>query len=1162
MSESWVGDEAFSDVPTFSEDAAPFEPSLEPEEKDLWTRYGEAHFDAMQAQVEGWKLIGEVFGAARRTTPFSELHPKHQSLRYWFGEAANHESVRGLFDAPVSDRAAAMEQIPEEDRQYYGWCVSEADFNAQRDHLIEEDRDRELLEQHPWLEFGSHLFLAAVGLSVSLPFAVRAQLARLASYGIMGSAAAGGATGFGTSAMNASWRLGNQDRYTAEEALSDTLGGTLVGALFGTGAGIAREVYYRLAANINTKIVTDFAPSVFEIPYDGDLSRTVEKVITQDGKRVGINDLVPASLREANQLAVMGETARRCIRFTPVANCVAHNSTIMNMFGHGMFTNNYFTKADVEGNAGVVAAEGLINLAVARSQESGMRMLEIKGKYLAENPHVTVDEFDQDCVRQIWTHCQAPGSESAKAIALLHKEGSDRAVARAKKVGYVDEEFGDVLADSGIGWFPVKFDKEKMKEDPHGAIAAIRQISGEFTQVNQGKIDRAVSSLDKSIAERDAAHDVLSKAKASAAKQETLLENEITIKQSAIDSAIERNKVIRERIQEFGGTLFNVSDVSHHDMASQLGHPIKIATNESPELMRLNDDYIKAVNKVTEAEEGLHLARTTEIPFTPEEADRAAMRIYSTIVGDVPREGNIGGSRGLTTHERKLVTNLERWEVMKSYLRHDVPVIQEEITRNVYTEIEAKAAVNGIVDMVNMPEPEKEALKGMSLETQMDTLLVNEYSPLIAGAETAKQADKYRKEMNIAREKIPIYLEAFRGVHGRPRTSSGRAARAAMHAIRAFNNLTRLGSVIFSALEDLTNFILPIGFTDAASSMWRSFKGHSVRANSRQMRIVGQAAEKFREQFKAELGRYGPPQLTLDRMSDHGWRLGCVAIYDDHFKAVAATTYYRSLLEALHAPKPTKEQQVTIASANLTDAYKMELMPLLEKHVTYDEYRFPVLDFESMGDSEAVNAFIVAGVSHARFMVTTPGLGSRPPWFNSNWGLALMQYRDFNLAYMNDVLFPTYLNGQNRKNLTPFLACSIGMGLAGAYIAYKTDGKDPDLADAGFIWDVIKKSSLLGMGPEVIDAILALVTTKGDRDFGRAVKRVSPVLSTTADALGIFANLVEVATDRDKRLTESETERVRRNIPYASHPFIKQGSKWLRHWEAEHNDRVLMRERQ
>lgn len=261
-------------------------------------------------------------------------------------------------------------------------------------------------------------------------------------------------------------------------------------------------------------------------------------------------------------------------------------------------------------------------------------------------------------------------------------------------------------------------------------------------------------------------------------------------------------------------------------------------------------------------------------------------------------------------------------------------------------------------------------------------------------------------------------------------TGYGRLVRAALH----FQFLTKMGGAAISSLGEMIRPAMVHGLgrymEEGIGPLMAQSAG--VKASQKEGRIAGAIGERWLHQKSAGLSGVMDPyaqgnalERFIENMSEKASTWTGLSMLTDFEKSISTTMSQNRLLEGVTGGKD--ERWLRYLGVGEDDAAAIAGQ-FAEHGEVLDGVH--VANTQAWTDPRAVEVYRAAIYKDTSSVVTTPGIGDVPLFFNTPTGRLLFQFRSFNMAAHQKLL----LRGL-QEDKARFLSGMIGMSTVGMAIA-------------------------------------------------------------------------------------------------------------------------------
>lgn len=414
----------------------------------------------------------------------------------------------------------------------------------------------------------------------------------------------------------------------------------------------------------------------------------------------------------------------------------------------------------------------------------------------------------------------------------------------------------------------------------------------------------------------------------------------------------------------------------------------------------------------------------------------------------------------------------------------------------------------------------------------------------LEAAKTEKEARFIEKQYNNDRRDLQVIMNRLRGLH---QLNAGNIIRSdnvvsAMNIVRNLNNARLMGRVTLTAMADLGQASLTLGFKNFFGSaiklfkdpkFFKKFKGGeeflnaaSIFSGSRMSTLVDAVAVD---------GSMGVAERLSKKVSDFSMRMSGIHVWDDMLKFIAGYAGNERIL---------KNIETSINTGKLSDAERkwMNALGIDKKHYQsiYDQFKKHGklergIYQPSVHKWDNIDAQTVFGASIDKIQssaIITPTVGDLPIMFDNPAWKMFIQFKSFAMAAFQKSLIPA---AQMRDfNVLTAMATMVGSQIFAGVIRAGLDGKEID--EEKLITDALKRSDIVAFIP---DAYELLESTVG---FDSSVNAAhNSMLETIA---GPFAGITRDVPQAmrllnfSKPATRTQLRSLRRLAPLQNHFII------------------------
>ena len=412
----------------------------------------------------------------------------------------------------------------------------------------------------------------------------------------------------------------------------------------------------------------------------------------------------------------------------------------------------------------------------------------------------------------------------------------------------------------------------------------------------------------------------------------------------------------------------------------------------------------------------------------------------------------------------------------------------------------------------------------VDMKAQIDAI-TEEYTSLIANADTPKAANKLVRERDRVVKDVQSMRDVIRGVYRSSYDPSDTTTQV-LRNVRALETLNSLGGVLAASIVDAA---IPI----ARYGLRNTLKGvaHTVRNMDTSVEMAQRAngaldnALHNRIQSLLEPGEFTQPRHLRDHAMRGFGQITGLSWWNTTMKSVVSNMAQDSMLRhsvALADGTITREGREILADLGITDdmARQFASQPI-------DRGRAWVADTTQWTDTAAVQRFHTAMLQQMDTNVLVPGAGDVPLWARSEWGKTIAQFKSFVFAAHNRLLMPA-LQRRDRRAAEAIMG-TLALATLSNTLREVSQGKSPeewtvntDPSKAAL--DAMSYSGFVGL---LMEPYSIMKYSQGQIHQGLAGPALGSGLRDMNTALGMPSSIAEDGTP-----TEAQIKAARRLAPY------------------------------
>lgn len=346
-------------------------------------------------------------------------------------------------------------------------------------------------------------------------------------------------------------------------------------------------------------------------------------------------------------------------------------------------------------------------------------------------------------------------------------------------------------------------------------------------------------------------------------------------------------------------------------------------------------------------------------------------------------------------------------------------------------------------------------------------------------AEKAANETEAQKILNEAKREIDIVtamVQMMRNQFDTPTSGSGIILRRVGRAIRNFNYLRLLGSVLISSIPDVGRIAMEEGLTRTFGTLFselgNGFRGIRMGKNEAQLagtaldvtmgtraKAVYDLGEQYQAVSKFERG--------LDAAANKFGLANLLSPWNVALKSWASTVIGTRMLQAVQkvAKGTASEADIAKLSRAGIDRDMAERMAAQSEHF---EKNGAVLaaNSEAWTDAGAVEAFRLALLRDVDNTIITPGAADAPVWTSKEFGKAIFQFKRFAMASTGRIAAGT-LQARDMAAVNGVMVM-VALGGAGrAMLDIATNGEVEDRSARSWVAESLDRSGALGILTEM-----------------------------------------------------------------------------------------------
>jgi hypothetical protein len=1062
-----------------------------------------------------------------------------------------------FFDDPTFNLGKAIEEIPEDERLLYSWCVNQDQVNAQREHIENEKIDRRAKEEAGFWESTLANIINYTTDPINIANAAVASDAAAAITAITTPVLGPVAPVAGTIAWGTTFfGLHETEMYFLKNlrTKADVINAAIINGLITPGLAIGGKVLKKAVDQF-----VKFGKELWGVvkPKSSDVMDLIEGVdyhikTGDEPYQLTLIDgalhTVPVNGGNPTAIANLPNVLKPLFKLSSSGEAAVHPYETVNKLGEMFFGNTFTTNAMIENplHQRGPAVDSLVNLDRAKVVEGTDYYFSCLDNvlkfYKNSNTSFTRKDFDAELHKAIINggeHQDPTISAYAKWYLTDEYVRTEEAILQKALPNLnLDKNLGEGYLSEREANLDIR---SLLRQDQFDQVTDLSHYSRVY--------DKQAIMLNERIFTNRIARGDIKHAKQSQEQElhQTLMEIDKTYEESL-------KKIEETRLEASQNYLGKNKKVEEARLLRDATFSKMKAEETKQEAIKEAQAKIKSDAQIAWNARISAKAKVETILGTNQDRHVSSMEILI-------ENPSMAKQRTVYVHDGALAEFLVKDPLANFQRSHDI--LDHRVAMQKGLRSYGYKSMEEVYDALNKEYATK----------RQDAAAKGKDKPEVKQRELVQKAENEYKDAVRMTQMIP---ELVAGIYGRESAMAHPYVNKSLNIIRNYNYIRLLTGQTISAWQDaamvlkefgvraipefLNDLAITIGLATKKekkiqTGLKKMIKSFSVALDSsRHIFVERQINEKFDSSIvtpstTSTFGRaLNMTEAASAKMASINTSISGINVHNDFFQTLNAKLFVNYFTQLLLKPKKTSADLREITKHRFPTGMVKRFKEQFDAHgEIIDDYHLS--NSQLFTDPEVKEAFNAAVLTHTYNTIVVPGPGDVPAFFHTQMGKFFVSFKNITFSMMNKIT--QELATGTAKHPFVAIASGLGLGVMIKYLKGWINDDPPDIRDPELYFDAIAGMDALatvGEGLKLFHDCYKAATNRHGINFHERMVKLSPNASMVADLFQLGAKGIQSGAQRlygeepeevYKPVSEKKLRALMLWIPYNAHPIIR-----------------------